>query len=164
MIAAVAELSELPLTIRAFVKVYQWRRIDPIPWSPLRKPLSESKIALVSTAGAVAPGQEPFDLGMRGGDFSFRVLDRDTNVNALTECHRSGSFDRSGIAADMNLAVPLDRFRELEEERAIGSFNRRVLSFMGSITAPGRLIRETAPRAADLLVEDGVEGALLVPV
>ncbi len=40
----------------------------------------------------------------------------------------------------------------------------RHLSFMGSVTAPGRLVRDTAPRAAELLVEDRVDVALLVPV
>jgi hypothetical protein len=35
---------------------------------------------------------------------------------------------------------------------------------MGSITAPGRLQRDSAPRAAALLVEDAVDVALLVPV
>ncbi len=35
---------------------------------------------------------------------------------------------------------------------------------MGSITAPGRLMRETAPEAARWLVDDGVDVAILVPV
>jgi hypothetical protein len=35
---------------------------------------------------------------------------------------------------------------------------------MGSITAPARLTRHTAPEAVSKLVEDGVELALLVPV
>jgi hypothetical protein len=35
---------------------------------------------------------------------------------------------------------------------------------MGSITAPGRLVAETAPQAADLLAADGVDVALLVPL
>jgi hypothetical protein len=35
---------------------------------------------------------------------------------------------------------------------------------MGSITAPGRFVRNTLPPAANWLVEDGVEVALVVPV
>jgi hypothetical protein len=35
---------------------------------------------------------------------------------------------------------------------------------MGSITAPRRLVRDTAPLAATLLQEDGIDAALLVPV
>jgi len=42
--------------------------------------------------------------------------------------------------------------------------NQRHLSFMGSITAPGRLMRRTAPEAARALQADGVDVALLVPV
>jgi hypothetical protein len=35
---------------------------------------------------------------------------------------------------------------------------------MGSITAPGRLIRDSAPAAAKLLADDRVDVALLIPV
>jgi hypothetical protein len=35
---------------------------------------------------------------------------------------------------------------------------------MGSITAPARLVRESAPAAAQVLVADRVDVALLVPV
>ena len=35
---------------------------------------------------------------------------------------------------------------------------------MGSVTAPGRLVAKTAPAAVDVLKEDGVNIALLVPV
>jgi len=73
-------------------------------------------------------------------------------------------FDHAGIRQDPNLAFPLDRLRELAALGRIGSVAPRHLSFMGSITAPGRLIRDTAPEAARLFVEDGVQAALLVPV
>jgi hypothetical protein len=35
---------------------------------------------------------------------------------------------------------------------------------MGSITAPGRLLSETAPAAANLLAADGVDVAILTPL
>ena len=35
---------------------------------------------------------------------------------------------------------------------------------MGSITAPGRFVRDTAPEAAARMVAAGVDVALLVPV
>jgi D-proline reductase (dithiol) PrdB len=65
---------------------------------------------------------------------------------------------------DPNLAFPLDRARELVERGRVGSLNDRHLSFMGSITAPGRLTRDHAPEAARRMVSDGVDVALLVPV
>ena len=46
----------------------------------------------------------------------------------------------------------------------IGSLNHRYLSMMGSITAPGRLIKKTIPQVVPKLVEDRVDIALLVPV
>jgi hypothetical protein len=42
--------------------------------------------------------------------------------------------------------------------------NVRHLSFMGSITAPGRFQRDVVPEAARLFEVDGVDAALLVPV
>ena len=159
-----ATVDELPLSHRIFLKAYPWRRIDPIPWTPLRRPLAESRVALVTSAGFVLPGQEPFDDEIRGGDTSFREIPSDAEVATLTETHRSQSFDHTGIRSDPNLAFPLDRFRELVANGRIGALNHRHLSFMGSITAPGRLLRDSAPEAARRLVADGVEAALLVPV
>lgn len=158
------DTSEFSFAIRTFLKLYRWRRIDPIPWTPLRKPLADAKVALVTTAGLVMPGQQPFDDDVKGGDFSFRVIPRDANVASLIDTHRSETFDHNGIRSDPNLAFPLDRLHELARDGRIGSVSERHLSFMGSITAPGRLIHETAPAAAQLLVEDGVDVALLVPV
>jgi len=159
-----ATLDSLRLTDRIFVRTYPWRRIDPVPWTPLAKPLSASRLALVSSAGLVLPGQEPFDARVRGGDFSFREIPTDADVRAFIDSHRSDAFDHAGMASDPNVAFPLDRARELAASGFVGSLNRRHLSFMGSITAPGRLVLDTAPRAARLLVEDGVDVALLVPV
>lgn len=159
-----ATVDELPLSHRIFLKAYPWRRIAPIPWTPLRRPLAESRVALVTSAGFVLPGQEPFDDEVRGGDTSFREIPGTVDVAALIETHRSQSFDHTGVRSDANLAFPLDRFRELAAGGRIGSLNHRHLSFMGSITAPGRLLRDSAPEAARRLAADGVEVALLVPV
>ncbi len=159
-----AEITEFSLPIRLLLKSYRWRRIDPVPWTPLLKPLSECRLALVSSAAFVAPGQEPFDESVRGGDVSFRDISFDADPSTLIETHRSDSFDHSGMRQDPNVAFPIDRVRELADRQRIGSVSHRHLSFMGSVTAPGRLIRDTAPEAARQLVADGVDVALLVPV
>ncbi len=159
-----ARISDLPLWLRVVLTAYPWRRIDPVPLARLRKPLSESRVALVTTAGLVPPGVAPFDDGVKGGDFSYRVIRGDADVRTLTEHHRSESFDHAGILEDANLAFPLDRLRELAGRGEIGEVAPRHLSFMGSITAPGHLASRTAPEAAELLGEDGVDVALLVPV
>ncbi len=158
------DLSEFSLPIRLFLRAYPWRRIDPAPGVPLRRPLAQCRLALVSSAGFVLPGQVPFNVSMPGGDPSFREIPSDVDVRTLIDTHRSETFDHAGLREDPNVAFPIDRVRELAEKGRIGPVNRRHLSFMGSITAPGRLMRQTAPEAARCLVADGVDVALLIPV
>lgn len=159
-----AELSELPLKVRLWVRAYPWRRITPTPWTALRRPLGECRVALISSAGATLPDQAPFDHDIRGGDPTFRVLPADAPVTSLRDGHRSWAFDHSGVQADPNLGFPLDRLHELARDRRIGEVAPRHLSCMGSLTSTRRLVRETAPAAVQTLVDDGVDLALLVPV
>jgi D-proline reductase (dithiol) PrdB len=154
----VADVSELSLPLRLFVAAYRWRRIDPVPWARLKKPLKEARIAIVSTAGLVLPSQEPFDENVKGGDSSYREIPADAEVASLIDTHRSASYDHSGVHDDPNLAFPIDRLRE------IAKVHHRHFSFMGSITAPGRLTKESAPAVADALASDGVDAVLLVPI
>lgn len=159
-----AYLSELPLALRLFLRTYRWRRIDPVPWAPLKRPLPEAKVAIVSTAGLVLPGQEPFDNDVRGGDWSFREVPAGADTSTLVDTHRSSSYDHAGVHADANLAFPLDRLRELADDGIVGAVSHRHFSFMGSITAPGRLVGESAPAVADALAQDEVDAVLLVPI
>jgi len=160
----VATLSDLPLRWQLFLRTYRWRAIDPVPWTPLRKPLSECRAALVSSAGFSLPDQAPFDESVRGGDFSFRVIPGGTDPKVLVNSQHSEVFDHRGMLDDPNLAFPLDRLSELVGRGRLSSAAAAHLSFMGSITAPGRLVQQTAPEAAALLVKDRVDIALLVPV
>lgn len=150
--------------VRLFLKAYRWRRVDPTPWTPLVKPLADCKLALVSSAALLTADAEPFDFSQRGGDVRFRSIPSDCDTCALDDQHPSHHFDHSGLTADRNLAFPIDRVNELAARGRIGAVNHRHLSLCGAITAPGRLIKETAPEAASWLVEDGVDVALLVPV
>jgi D-proline reductase (dithiol) PrdB len=160
----VATLSDLSLKNRLFMATYRYRAVDPVPFARPRKPLRGARVALVTTGGLYAPGQEPFDTGKRGGDVSFRVIPDGADVATLGIAHKSDAFDQTGLAADRNLGFPLDRLREMEAAGAIGGVAPRALSFMGSISAPGRLVKETAPEAAALLAADGADVALLVPL
>ena len=158
------DFSEFTLKHRLLLRAYPWRRIDPIPWTPLATPLSECRLALISSAGFVLPDQDRFDSNARGGDASFREIPDDTEVATLVDTHRSETFDHTAMVRDPNLALPIDRVRELAASGRIGSINRRHLSFMGSLTAVGRLTKRTAPEMAQMLAGDGVDVALLVPV
>lgn len=159
-----ADVAELPLTTRVFLKAYRWRRNDPVPFARPTKPLHESKIAIVSTAGLVLPAQTPFDDHIRGGDFSFREIPSNADTSSLIDTHRSETYDHRAVQSDPNLAFPIDRMHELARDRIIGAVNHRHFSLMGSITATKRLMAESAPVVADALAADGVDAVLLVPI
>ena len=158
-----AELGELALWVRAFLKAYPYRKARWSKPAPV-KPLKESKAALVTTAGLHLPEQPPFNSSLKAGDCSYRWIPGDVAVEDLLIAHRSRSFDHDGIEKDRNLCFPLDRFRELVAEGVVGSLNHRHVSFMGSITGPGRLLRQNALEVAQQLRQDGVDSAFLVPV
>ena len=159
-----ARLSDLSVKNRLFMAAYRYRALSPVPWARPRRPLREARVALVTTAALHAPGQEPFDTKKKGGDVSFRAIPADADLPRLTSAHRSDAFDPAGLRADRNLGFPLGRLREMEAAGTIGSLAPRALSFMGSISAPLRLVKETAPAATSLLAEDGADVALLVPL
>ncbi len=161
-----ATYEEMSLRVRLFMKGYPFKRfkIDPVPVAPFDKPLSKARVALVTSAGFHTPEQPGFDQGISMGDASFREIPGHIDVQILLESHNSSSFDHAGIEADKNLALPVDRFRELEAEGAIGELNHRHFSFMGSILNPRRLIKETAPQVARSLRADKVDAVLLTPV
>lgn len=161
-----ATLDDLKLTHRIFTKNYPFSRfaVEDDPRAKLEKPLAEAKFALVTSAGFMRPEDERYNNLIKLGDPSFREIPNDFPVRKLIEDHDSDSFDHAGLEVDRNLAFPLDRFKELEREGVIGTLNHRHLSFMGSIINPRGLIRQTAPQAAALFREDGVDAVFLTPV
>ncbi len=159
-----ARLEDLSFSDRLFMRTYAFRSVDWKPGAHLRKPLGESKLVLITTAGLYLPGQPPFGLDLRGGDFSFREIPSTTDVRQLKIAHRSAAFDQTAALEDRNLVFPLDRLRELAERGEVGALNHRHFSFMGSITAPARLVKESAPTVAAMLHEDQVDACFLVPV
>ena len=158
-----ANLSDLKLTHRALIQAYPFRRMDWRPGTRLAKPLSKARVALITTAGYYLPSQEPFERSFRHDDCSYREIPGQTPVDTLLIGHSSDAFDHSGIESDRNLALPLDRLRELVEEGILGEAAPRHFSIMGSIIAPGRLISESGPEIAAKLRRDAVDAVLLVP-
>lgn len=100
----------------------------------MKKPLADSKIAVVTSAAFYCSDQQPFDQEMKGGDYSFREIPDHADVQTLMIGHRGEAFDHSGIERDKNLALPQEPLRELQGEGKIGSFSKRHFSLMGSIS------------------------------
>lgn len=159
-----ARLADLKLKYRLYMQAYPYRHVDWKPGAQLRKPLSASRIAVVTSAAFHSPEQKSFDPAIRGGDYSYREIPEDIALDTLHIGHKSDAFDHSGIEKDKNLALPLDRLRELRESGTIGDVAKRHYSLMGSITAPARLVQTSAPEIAGKLAEDCVDAVLLTPV
>jgi D-proline reductase (dithiol) PrdB len=121
-------------------------------------------VALVTTAGLSLLDQPPFDVTNKNGDPSFREIPAAISPFLLEMNQRSWSFDHTGILRDRNLALPLDRLREMQQRGEIGAIAPHHYSFMGSIVSPSKLIKETAPEVASRLTADAVDVVLLTPV
>jgi len=160
----VAAIDDLPLRHRLFLKAYRFRTLTPVPFAPPRRPLPESRVALVTTGAVSLPEQPPFDEKVRGGDSSYREIPAGADLRTLAIHHRSDAFDPTGFEEDRNLGFPLDRLHEMEARGEIGAVNRRHFSVMGSITATGRLVKDTAPAIASAFEADRVDAVLLVPL
>lgn len=122
-------------------------------------PLNRARVAIVTTAGLRPDGIATWTDGQ-----GFVVLDGASR--GLTLAHSSPNFDRSGLAADLNVVYPVDRLEELAASGEIGSVARRHIAFMGA--QPDHTLTtlrlDTGPAAARLLRDDGVDVVLLTPV
>lgn len=153
------KLSDLPEHDRNHLLMKQLPPFDPPQWVAPVKPLSEMKIALITTAGLHFRGDEQY----RGADASYRAIPSDEDTNNLIMSHVSVNYDRSGFQDDVNVVFPLDRFRELADEGVIGSIASVHYSFMGGGLMPDAY--ETSVRVlAEHLRRDGVDAVFITPV
>ncbi len=136
---------------------------DDTPWTPMAKPLSESKLGLVTTAGLHVRGDKPFKSSHDGGDTSFRTIPRSASAADIIQTHTSLGFDHTGIYRDINVTLPIDRLPELVEQGKIGSLSDNYYSFMGALRDVTGIIEDSGPEVARLLKDEGVEVVLLTP-
>jgi D-proline reductase (dithiol) PrdB len=136
----------------------------PIPELPpaafvVPPPLAQARVAVVTTGGLHAPGEDAW----QSGDQSFRVLRGPTTDLVLG--HRSPNYDRLGYLQDPNVVLPIDRLHELAAEGIIGSVADLHISFQGGQSGNLTTIRlDSGPAAADTLKRDGVDVVLITPV
>ena len=121
-------------------------------------PLSERRIAVVSSAGLGRRGDRPFGPGA----VDYRVLPTDTGANDILMSHISVNYDRTGFQQDLNIVYPVERLEEMAARGEIGGVAAHHYSFMGaSDPAP---MQPFAEDVAAAMQAEGVDTALLVPV
>ena len=137
-----------------------------IPWTPIEKPVNEMTFALLTSAGINMKSDPPFDVEREKrepawGDPSMReipitAVESDIDVNHL---HINTEF----VKTDLNVMLPLARFREFEEEGIIGKLAPTAYSYYGFQMDPSALIADTMPKIVSKMKEEGVDTVLLTP-
>ena len=132
---------------------------DDAPFVPLTKPLAECKVALVTTAGLHVRGDKLF----ANNDQTYRVIPSTTPARDIVQSHTSIGFDRTAFMRDINVTLPVDRFRELVEQGKLAGVSANFYSFMGAQRNPKQIEEQTGPEVGRLLKEEGVDAVFLTP-
>jgi D-proline reductase (dithiol) PrdB len=139
---------------------YRWaHNPEPPAWSPIVKPLNESKVMLIGSGGIYKTGQVAFHTK---DDTSVRVIDTDTASADLRTAHFA--YDQTDARTDANCVFPLDRLRELASSGVIGELASEAYGFMGGIYSTRRMMAETAETLLERCKTHEPDLVLLVPV
>lgn len=114
-----------------------------IPYTPFARDLTETTVALVSTAGVHLRSQEPYDVD---GDGSYRVIASDTPAGELMVTH--AHYDHEQADRDINCVFPIDRLREFVADGTIKGLNHEFFGMMGYTLRLKQVLDETAPEIA----------------
>jgi len=149
--------------------IKSWIENEPereIPWTALKKPLSECTVALISSGGLALKTDQPFDQeGERQnpwwGDPTFRVIPQTATTADIKLYHLH--VDPTFVEQDINCLLPLQRLSELEELGEIGRVADAHYSFMGYNLHPEQLLEESTPAIITGLQAEGVDAVVLIP-
>ncbi len=129
---------------------------DSTPWAPFIKPLSQARIAVLTTGGIYVAGQPPFNVD---GDWSYREIPLDTPPEDFRVAHTH--YDTTGVAEDVDAVFPIHRLQELAAAGRVGPAHSPTFSFMGYIHDVVGLMEVSAPEVAQRLQAAGVDGAVI---
>jgi D-proline reductase (dithiol) PrdB len=162
---------------RSFVAGYAQQtiaRADPVPFTRLRVPLNASRIALLTTAGIWNTETDPpFDYAREQreplwGDPSYRVLNSTLRQEQVGAGHLH--LNNDDLLLDFNIALPIDRLRELVAAREVGALAYQHYSFMGfqgrGADGGGNTAaweQQYAPEVATRMQAEGVDAVVLTP-
>jgi hypothetical protein len=142
-----------------FGNPYRWASNAESPFAPLKKPLAQSRVGLVTTSSLPvgAEGLAPLDIP--------RIVysaPSDPPPERMYTQHRS--WDKEATHTDdLDSFFPIHRLQELVRAGRIGSVSPR---FYGVPTeySQRKTIEQDAPEVLRLMRDDGVDVALLVPL
>ena len=127
-------------------------------WSAVTQPVSDSRIALLSSAALRLAKQQPF---VPREDLSYRRVPSDPNAGPLIIDHHSGIG--TVPKQDPEIVFPRSALAALVEKAMVGAVSPFHFSFMGGVRRHEDIERMLAPALAEELAAMEVDLALLVP-
>jgi D-proline reductase (dithiol) PrdB len=137
-------------------------KTDLVPLAELRKPLSESRLTLISSCGVHAKSDPPLDVCHPFGDFRFRQVPSASRHEDLIIHQLKYPHDDADL--DINVIFPIERLQELASEGVLGGLTENFFSFIGYNMDPERFEHSVALDIAEAVAkEERAEVALLAP-
>jgi D-proline reductase (dithiol) PrdB len=139
---------------------YRWtdNRSLPVPWTPLTKPLSDCRVALVASGGIHLDTQPPFHFK---DDASIRIIPTDAPMSRLRIAHFG--YPTADAERDPNCVFPLEALREMVTDGAIKELAPEAITCMGGIYSQRRVSDELVPPVVDRIKQQNVDLCYLVP-
>ena len=139
-----------------------------IPWAPPTKSLTDSRVALLTTAGISMQDDPPFDMEAERnnpvwGDPSWRKIRFDATSEDVAVNHLH--IDTNYIKNDINVALPLRPLADLVAAGVVGSSapnHDSIMGFQGEDSST--LENVSGPEIAQSMHDDEVDLAVLAPV
>ena len=139
---------------QGFEKPYQWAHFDDAPFSALKQPVSESRLALITTA-TCKPRHETDPRRLVSGDVDYPP----------TRLYANDLFwDRKATHLDdLNSYFPIDHLKALVDAGRIGALAER-FHCLPTEYSQRRTVSIDAPELLKRCREDGADLAMLVPL
>lgn len=140
---------------------YQWSVYETAPLTPLTKPLSQCRVALLTSGGVSCKAMPPFNPLARN-DLRVDAIPQETPADCFVI--NDAYYNHQDADRDINCIFPLERLRELADEGVIGGTAPHQYSgFMGRTYTRTAVLTEAAPALVRRLKQEGVDVFVLVP-
>jgi hypothetical protein len=140
---------------------YRWYVADSSPpFAPLKKPLSQSRLGVLTTSGCYVAGQVAFHYK---DDASIRRIPIDTPADRLRFSHITENY-LVNARRDPECLVPFTALRRLRDDGAVGSLADDAISCMGGVYSQRKVRAELIPQIEGAFKQQAVDVALLVPM
>lgn len=169
-----AEVHDAPIAylarIRAYYSAlgygapYEWAHFADVPFQPLRRPLGEARIAIVTTAAPYQPGKGDQGPGApyNGAAKFFRVYSLDSGHDHDLRVSHVAIDRKHTTAEDSGTYFPLPALRRAAAAGLIGALGPRVHG-LPTNRSHATTIETDCPDLVRRVKEDGADAALLVP-